>query len=466
MHRLFRSALWLCAAVFLALGFSVADAADRNITLIPGNDLPGFDYSVVKGVTIDACKQACTGDNLCRAFTYNGKAKWCFLKGNAGTPTPFAAAISGKVTNSPSVEDVAKARQAELPFPAQDLIDAAAAYTAALPKTNPPPPGTTYQALVAAGDAAEAATNPDGALLSFKQALAILPNDPAVWMKLATIALARADQANAADDNNADLDAASISAVLNGFLLMNSAADRANALGVLGHALERHQMYREAIATYRASIGLVDDAKLQARLDATVAQHGFHMVSNATDAEAATPRICVVFSSPPATGDMSSYVVVDNAPKVSIDTEDSQICITGVDYGQRYHVKLRAGLASADGETLGKDIELNAFVPDRKPFVGFANKAYVLPAGLGGGLPISSVNAKTADLTVYRIGDRSIATAVRDGIFQGTLDTSSAEAVASTSGQKLWTGQVDLTQGKPNEQTTTAIPIADVVKTI
>ena len=184
MHRLIRTALWLCAAVFFALGFSVAEAAERNITLIPGNDLPGFDYSVVKGVTIDACKQACTGDNLCRAFTYNGKAKWCFLKGNAGTPTPFAAAISGKVTSTPSVEDVAKARQAEIPFPAQDLVDTAAAYAAALPKTNPPPPGTTYEALVAAGDAAEAATNPDGALLSYKQALAILPNDPALWMKV------------------------------------------------------------------------------------------------------------------------------------------------------------------------------------------------------------------------------------------------------------------------------------------
>jgi uncharacterized protein YfaS (alpha-2-macroglobulin family) len=70
-------------------------------------------------------------------------------------------------------------------------------------------------------------------------------------------------------------------------------------------------------------------------------------------------------------------------------------------------------------------------VPDRTPFVGFANNAYVMPAGLGGGLPITSVNAEAADVVIYRIGDRSIATAVRNGIFQRTLDGYSAEDVAN-----------------------------------
>ena len=123
---------------------------------------------------------------------------------------------------------------------------------------------------------------------------------------------------------------------------------------------------------------------------------------------------------------------------------------TGVEHGRRYHIKLRAGLPSADGESLRKDVELNVYVPDRSPFVGFANNAYVMPAGLGGGLPITSVNAETADVVIYRIGDRSIATAVRNGIFQGTLDGYSAEDVANQYGEKIWEGQVDLAQGAPN----------------
>ena len=107
---------------------------------------------------------------------------------------------------------------------------------------------------------------------------------------------------------------------------------------------------------------------------------------------------------------------------MAVETEESQICITGVEYGRRYHIRLRAGLPSAGGETLRNDVALDVYVPDRAPFVGFANNSYVMPAGLGGGLPITSVNAKTADVVIYRIGDRSIATAVRNGIFQRTLD--------------------------------------------
>ncbi len=193
--------------------------------------------------------------------------------------------------------------------------------------------------------------------------------------------------------------------------------------------------------------------RLQARLDKVVAEHGFRVVSNEVDAEAATPRICAVFSDPLPAGDtdLSAYVVVDDAPQIAVETEQSQICLTGVEHGRRYHVKLRAGLPSADGEALRKDVELNVYVPDRAPFVGFANNAYVMPAGLGGGLPITSVNAKTADIVIYRIGDRSIATAVRNGIFQGNLDGYSAEDVANRYGEKVCEGQVDLAPGQPND---------------
>ena len=120
-------------------------------------------------------------------------------------------------------------------------------------------------------------------------------------------------------------------------------------------------------------------------------------------------------------------------PKIAVETEQTQICITGVEHGKRYHFKVRSGLPSADNEHLAKDVDLDIYVADRSPFVGFANNAYVLPAGLGGGLPITSVNAKTADVVIYRIGDRSIATAVRNGVFQGNLTGYSAQDVANKS---------------------------------
>src|SRR5690606_6927794 len=107
--------------------------------------------------------------------------------------------------------------------------------------------------------------------------------------------------------------------------------------------------------------------------------------------------------------------------------------------------------------------DINVYVPDREPFVGFANTAYVMPAGLGGGLPITSVNAETADAVIYRIGDRSIATAVRNGIFQRTLDGYSAEDVAGSYGEKIFEGVVELGQGPVNELSVTAIPVTEVI---
>ena len=77
MHRLFRSALWLGAAVLLALGFSVAEAAERNIALFPGNDRPRFDYPVIKGSTVDACMASrhATDRGIPKGFQRNRSAR-------------------------------------------------------------------------------------------------------------------------------------------------------------------------------------------------------------------------------------------------------------------------------------------------------------------------------------------------------------------------------------------------------
>src|SRR5690606_8737546 len=98
--------------------------------------------------------------------------------------------------------------------------------------------------------------------------------------------------------------------------------------------------------------------------------------------------------------------------------------------------------------------------------VAFANNAYVMPAGLGGGLPMTSVNASEADVMIYRIGDRAIATAVRNGVFGGSLYSYSAQDVANDYGELTFEGTVTLSPGKPNEMSTTAIPVTDAIGTI
>src|SRR5262249_19283891 len=126
MKRLARLAVWLEVAAFLALASTAAMAADRSVTLLKDQDLPGFDYQVNKGTTLDKCQQACLGDDLCRAFTFNSKTKWCFLKGDVPTtPTEFKGATSGTIAMSPSAADLETARLGELPFPAADIVSSA-----------------------------------------------------------------------------------------------------------------------------------------------------------------------------------------------------------------------------------------------------------------------------------------------------------------------------------------------------
>ncbi|RYE08850.1 MAG: alpha-2-macroglobulin [Hyphomicrobiales bacterium] len=467
MHQLHRFAVSLCAVVFVIFGLGMAVAADRSVTLLPDTDLPGLDYSTIKDSTLDACSAACADDKVCRAFTYNEKAKWCFLKGGVPELQSFKGATSGTIAMTPSVEDIAKAREGELPFPPSDLISSARYFAQQITTNDQPPKDLTYGDVIIAGDEALARDDFASAAVSYRYALALNQNDPAIWYKLATTAIARAESAALSGNSSEAYDngaAATYSALL-GFLASEELADRANGLGALAHGLEYRQMWRESIATYRASLALVDNEQLQARLDTAVEQHGFRIVSNEVDSESATPRLCVVFSDPLPTGntDLSSYVTVAGNPQIAVETEQNQLCITGVEHGKRYNLTVRSGLTSQDGEVLRADVELNVYVPDRSAFVAFANNAYVMPAGLGGGLPITSVNAEAADVMIYRIGDRSIATAVRNGIFANDLSNYSAEDIANQYGELVWEGTAELGDGQRNAMVTTAIPVNDAI---
>ena len=457
-------ARWFGAAMLIVSGLVPTLAAEPKITLLPGTDLPGYDYSISRDTTLDACQAACADDRICRAFTFNEQSRWCFLKADAGDETAYGGATSGRVERSPTPSVTQAARQAELPFPADYLIDSARELADQLPTTDVPPPKATYSGLVSTGGAAMSEGNPAAAIIAYRQALGINGNDPAVWLALADAALTRLeDIADTQAEERSALAGVASAAAMNAFLRSESVDERAGALRALAYALEFREMYREAIASYRASMALVPNEVLEAHLEEVVAQHGFRISSHQVDADAASPRICAVFSQPLSRNELSSYVVVPDAPRAAIETVDDQICIEGLEHGRRYAIRFRAGLSSADGETLGKDVALDVYVPDRAPFVGFANTAYVMPSGLGGGLPISSVNAETAEIMIYRIGDRSIAMAVRDGVFAGDLSRYSAENIADETGELVFEGEVELTQAAPNAMVTTAVPVGEAI---
>jgi uncharacterized protein YfaS (alpha-2-macroglobulin family) len=453
----------LAVLVFAGLA---SGAWAQNITILDKTDLPGGDYNILKNVELDACTAACEADNICQAFTFNSKSKWCFLKSEASTPVEFSGAISG-IRNGGVAADVEAARLAELPFPAEDLIYSAKNFASELPTTDAPPANYAYAELLAMGDDAWTNGNLAGAILAYRQALALNSNDRVVWQALAQVSLLQAEAVagRSSGDNSYDLGRVASYAALNSFLRSSAEEDRGNALSVLAYSLQYSSQWREAIATFRTSLKLVQNDVVAAQLEKLVAEHGFRIVDHVVDADGASPNICVNFSEPlpKASTDISAYVVLSNTPEAAIETRSEQICIEGVAHGARYDLRLRKGLPAASGEALAKDVDLSIYVPDRAPFVGFANNAYVMPAGLGGGLPITSVNAESASAQIYRIGDRSIASAVREGTFRGTLSQYNAQDIADQSGELIWSGEVDLAQGEANALVNTAIPVSEAI---
>ena len=95
---------------------------------------------------------------------------------------------------------------------------------------------------------------------------------------------------------------------------------------------------------------------------------------------------------------------------------------------------------------------------DRKPFVRFTGKAYVLPKTGQQGIPVVSVNTPAVAINVYRIGDRNLLNTVLGSDFQRTLNryesSTSATNTASRSGPANSPPRPTL-----NQDVTTAFPV-------
>ena len=109
-------------------------------------------------------------------------------------------------------------------------------------------------------------------------------------------------------------------------------------------------------------------------------------------------------------------------------------------------------------ESLPKSAEFNIYVRDRKPFVRFTGRAYVLPRTGQRGIPLVSVNTPSANINVYRIGDRNLINTVIDSDFQKTLSSYQLNDLGDERGVKVWTGEL-ATATTLNQDVITAFPV-------
>ena len=120
------------------------------------------------------------------------------------------------------------------------------------------------------------------------------------------------------------------------------------------------------------------------------------------------------------------------------------------------------GLPSTVAETLSKSTDYTVYVRDRKPFVRFTGRAYVLPRTGQRGIPVVSVNTKAVAVQIFRIGDRNLINTVLGNDFQRNLDRYEVERLGNEQGLKVWSGELAV-ESPLNADVTTAFPVDQAV---
>ncbi|MEA3274757.1 MAG: MG2 domain-containing protein, partial [Pseudomonadota bacterium] len=453
---------FLFALVLLAVTLSDALASERQLVVIEGADYFGLDYETLEGVELAACKAACILDPRCLAFTYNTKARWCFLKSDYGDLRAFEGAISGHIAQGGIAKpDLEAVRISELGFLRRVRIDEARQLADRLARRSTAVAGG-FDAIIAEAQAARRAGNPQRAVDLYAAALKLAPESTSLWVELAD-ALSEAKPENWKMRQRFREDASA--AAVNGYLRSETGAERARALVALGRTLAGRSDWKPAIRAYRAALALVDDPQVRAAYEKLVAEHGFRVTEHQVDSDALNPRICVQFSDPleRQRANLSDFVRVEGGSNLAVEFEQQQVCVDGVVHGKRYRILLRAGLPAVDGEKLSKKVDLDVYVRDRSPSVRFLGRAYVLPKGGEARIPIVSVNTDRVEVEAFRVGDRAMARAIGDGSFLKQLSSYETNQLGERFGEKVWTGTVDV-RSELNRDLTTAVPVAAMIR--
>jgi uncharacterized protein YfaS (alpha-2-macroglobulin family) len=347
------------------------------------------------------------------------------------------------------------AQAADKAFKRDDLADSAVKLEAQI-KSEAGPVAKTTATLKTEADAAFKRFDFRTGLRILGQVAATTPEDTGNWLRLArTIFQIRPSNSS---EETFLLERASTAAYI-AYQRAGNAGEEADALAVLGRALSERKLWRPALDALRLSLDQREVADVRGQYEKMRDEHGFRLLDYTVDSDGATPRACFQFSEELAKRvDFAPFVALAGNDKPALSTEGKQLCVEGLKHGDRYNVNLRAGLPSTVKESLPKSAEFNIYVRDRKPFVRFTGRAYVLPRTGQRGIPLVSVNTPAVNINVFRIGDRNLINTVIGGDFQRTLSRYELSDLGDERGVKVWTGEL-ATATTLNQDVVTAFPV-------
>src|SRR5471030_1065605 len=347
------------------------------------------------------------------------------------------------------------AQAADKAFKRDDLADSAIKLEAQI-KSEAGPVAKSGASLRTDADAAFKRSDFRTGLQILGQIAATTPEDSGNWLRLArTIFQIRPSNST---EQTFLLERASTAAYI-AYQRAGNPNDEADALAVLGRALSERKLWRPALDGLRLSLDMREVADVRGSYEKMRDEHGFRLLDYTVDSDGASPRACFQFSENLAKRvDFAPFLALAGNDKPALSSEGKQLCVDGLKHGERYNVNLRAGLPSTVKESLPKSAEFNIYVRDRKPFVRFTGRAYVLPRTGQRGIPLVSVNTPAVSVQVFRIGDRNLINTVIDSDFQKTLSSYQLDDLGNERGVKVWSGEL-ATATTLNQDVTTAFPV-------
>ena len=352
----------------------------------------------------------------------------------------------------------ATAGAADKAFKRDDLADSAIKLEAQI-KSEARAAARTSATLGTDADAAFRRNDVRTGLSILGQIAATTPDDAGNWLRLARTILQKVPKdPKDWSEQTLLLERASTAAYI-AYQRAGNAGAEADALAVLGKSLAERKLWRPALDALRLSLDLREVADVRGQYEKMRDEHGFRLLDYSVDSDSASPRACFQFSEELAKRtDFGPYLALAGQDKPALSAEDKQLCVDGLKHGEHYNINLRAGLPSTVKETLPKSAEFNIYVRDRKPFVRFTSRAYVLPRTGQRGIPVVSVNTPSVSISVFRIGDRNLINTVVGSDFQTSLNSYQLADLGNDRGVKVWSGEL-ATAVTLNQDVTTAFPV-------
>jgi len=296
------------------------------------------------------------------------------------------------------------------------------------------------------------------------QIVVVAPNDGANWLRIAKTILQVRPGNN--QERSALLERATTAAYI-AYQRTTSPSEEADRLLLMARTFADRTLWRPALDAMRLSLDLREVADVRQQYERTREEHGFRLLDYSIDSDSASARVCFQFSEdlPGKRTDFSPFVTVAGQDKPALSVEERQLCVEGLKHGERYAVTLRAGIPSVVKETLARSADFSIYVRDRKPFVRFADKAYVLQRTGQRGIPVVSVNTSAVAIEIYRIGDRNLLSSVLGGDFQRNLYPYEMQRLTEELGTQVWKGEMKV-EPNLNADVVTAFPITEAVGTL